>query len=235
MKQLFAIDVSHWQGKMDWRKAKTEGVDLAFIKATEGINYVDTQFKANVDGCRELGIPYVIYHFWHNYVEADAQFANIALAHEYAMCPIALDVETFVNNLLPTQNAKLIVDLVNGIQRNLGMLPTMYTRASVWNTKVSRFDKWKELPLWVANYEVSTPLLPVDWNNWMVWQYKDNGNGLKYGAESRFIDLNYVKPEYLKYYGIGKDQEPQSEPDPHDINITITLDGVTYSGRVKKA
>ena len=38
MKQLFAIDVSHWQGKMDWRKAKTEGVDLAFIKATEGIN-----------------------------------------------------------------------------------------------------------------------------------------------------------------------------------------------------
>jgi lysozyme len=231
MTQLLGIDVSHWQGKMDWKRSKEAGVQFAFIKATEGLNHVDTQFKANVDGCGEAGIPYVIYHFWHNNVETDAQFANIARAYEYAKCPIALDVEMFAANLLPTQNAKLIVDLVNGIQRNMKMLPTIYTSASKWNAQIAQFTKWKELPLWVANYEVSQPLLPRDWNDWMVWQYKSKGNGAKFGAESQFIDLNYVKPEYLKYYGIGV-AEP--EPQPQEYDITITLDGVTYSGKVTK-
>lgn len=230
MTQLFAVDVSHWQGLMNWHKAKTAGVDVAFIKATEGISYVDKQFKNNVDGCRDQGISYVIYHFWHNNVEAEAQFANIARAHEYAKCPIALDVELFVSNLLPAQNARLLVDLVNLIQRDMNMLPTMYTRANIWNEKVAQFEKWNELPLWVANYEVSQPALPRDWTDWMVWQYKNNGDGAKYGAESRHIDLNYVKPAYLEYYGIGVQPEPQ----PEEHNITITLDGVTYSGKVTK-
>ena len=231
MTDLQGIDVSHYQGKMNWEKAKAAGVQFAFIKATEGISYVDTQFKANVDGCIETGIPYAIYHFWRPLVSPLLQYGNIAKAYEYAKCPIVIDVEDTAG-LTTKQNMEMLVMLIQLLIDKTGKLPTIYTSAEKWK-RIDPYPRWKELPLWVANYGVTSPALPRDWNDWMVWQYSSTGSGAKYGAESTNIDLDYVKPAYLEYYGIGTQPEPEPEPEPVEHDITITLDGVTYSGKVR--
>ena len=231
---IHGIDVSHYQGTMDWRKAKAKGVQFAIIKATEGADYVDSQFKNNVAGCRFVEIQFGIYHFWRDIVPPATQMANIAKAFDYIdeAVPVALDVEVFDSGLTPTQNRDALARLVEMVYRHTGKLPTMYTRANVWNAHVGPYERWEELPLWVANYGVTVPALPRDWQYFFIWQYEVADAGPSYGAKSAKIDLNHVKPAYLEYYGIGAQPEPEPQPEEH--NITITLDGVTYSGKVTK-
>jgi lysozyme len=56
------IDVSHWQGSIDWAKVKAAGIQFAYIKATEGARLVDPQLLNNVSGAKAAGIPYGLYH-----------------------------------------------------------------------------------------------------------------------------------------------------------------------------
>ena len=231
---LHGIDVSHWQGTMDWHKAKAKGVQFAMIKATEGMNYVDTQFKANVDGCKAVDMPFGIYHFWRSMVTPIQQYDNIMRAVDYIgkLVPIAIDVEIF-DGLKPEQNKNMLALLIQMIIEKTMKAPTLYTRKSIWDSNVAPYDRWKTLPLWVANYGVTSPALPRDWKSWYIWQYEVADAGPAYGAQSAKIDLNHVKPAYLDYYGIGV-AHPEPEPQPQEYDITITLDGVTYSGKVTK-
>lgn len=233
---LQGIDVSRYQGKMDWEKAKNAGVKFAFIKATEGLNYTDPQYRQNVNGAKDAGIPFGIYHFWRSTVAPISQCDNIMRAYDYLDddVPIVLDVEVF-DGLTPSQNKGILQLLIQGIFDRVNFLPTIYTRKSIWDANVEEYSRWKELPLWVAHYGVSKPAIPRDWQDWMVWQYTSNGSGVEYGTEKDNIDLNYVKQAYLDYYANGVPlPEPVPEPEQKEYDISITLDGVTYSGKVRK-
>ena len=235
---LLGVDVSHWQGKMDWRKTMQAGVQFAFIKATEGSTYTDLQFMANVNGCKMQDIPYAIYHFWRPLVSPENQFTNISKAyHQAYKPPIVLDVEDTAG-LTPKQNMQSLAMLVQLVIENTGKLPTIYTSAEKWK-RVDLYPRWKELPLWVANYGVNEPALPRDWKYWFAWQYTSAGDGAKYGAPSKFIDLNYVKPAYLEFYGIG---QPQPVPEPTPIPVPempqilneIIINGIIYRGEMRR-
>ncbi|MBI3647932.1 MAG: hydrolase, partial [Actinobacteria bacterium] len=60
---LPGIDVSHWQGKIDWTKVAADGVTFAIVKATEGRNYVDPMYATNAAGATANGIAVGAYHF----------------------------------------------------------------------------------------------------------------------------------------------------------------------------
>ena len=234
---LLGVDVSHWQGVMDWRKAKDAGVQFAFIKATEGVDYVDYQLKNNVAGCQYVDMPFAIYHFWRPLTSPLLQYNNIIKAWEYAnKPPIVLDVEDTAG-LTPKQNMETLVLLIQLLVDKTGKLPTIYTSNEKWK-RVDPYPRWKELPLWVANYKVSVPLLPRDWKSWYVWQYTSEGNGAWYGAKSKVIDLNIVKPAYLEYYGIGQQQPPAPPPVPQptmpEILTEIIINGVKYTGEMRR-
>lgn len=57
------IDVSHWQGTINWTQVKNSGIEFAFTKATEGVNYVDPRFTANMQGANAAGVMIGPYHF----------------------------------------------------------------------------------------------------------------------------------------------------------------------------
>src|SRR5436853_6426864 len=68
------IDVSHYQGNVDWPTVKSSGVvDFSFIKATEGLSVQDSQFAANWQGARSAGLLRGAYHFFHSADDAIAQ------------------------------------------------------------------------------------------------------------------------------------------------------------------
>ena len=88
------IDVSHYQGTIDWAKVKASGVQFAYIKATQGASFVDPKLAENVEGAASVEIPIGLYHVFvansgeeqeHNWVKATRQYP--------AQLPAWLDVE----------------------------------------------------------------------------------------------------------------------------------------------
>ncbi len=58
------MDVSHWQGSIDWPKAKAAGIQFAFIKATQGDTILDSKYRVNWENSRAVGLPRGAYHFY---------------------------------------------------------------------------------------------------------------------------------------------------------------------------
>lgn len=231
MAKIKAVDVSRWQGKMNWAKAASNGVKFAFIKCSEGVSYQDPYFKDNVAGCMENGIPFAYYHFWTDAAAPGAQYDNIERCLQVYAAPVAIDVEMFPNGYSKDKNATLLAQLVNELKQHTGVNPTIYTSQYKWNTHIGANPVWSSLPLWVANYNVEAPALPRDWGYWYAWQYTSQGNGEQYGAESTYIDLNMVKENYLEYYGLLPSQQEVVQVLPEVIS-ELTINGVRYTGNM---
>lgn len=91
------VDVSQWQGTIDWEKAKAAGVEFAMIRAGFGQSSIDPQFERNIKECNRLGIPCGIYWFSYAYTEdmakREAQSALAAVKPHLLEYPIAFDYE----------------------------------------------------------------------------------------------------------------------------------------------
>jgi lysozyme len=89
------VDVSHYQGDIDWAAAGKAGVDFAYIKASEGEGYADPAYQTNSGGCVQAGIPYGAYHFFRFDREGAKQAEFLLKTAPYAqgMLPYAVDVE----------------------------------------------------------------------------------------------------------------------------------------------
>ena len=91
------IDVSKWQGVIDWQKVKADGVKFAMIRAGYGTNNIDEQFKRNITECNRLGIPCGVY--WFSYAlnagaaEKEADYCLAAVKPYKLEYPICFDFE----------------------------------------------------------------------------------------------------------------------------------------------
>src|SRR5512142_1890331 len=70
---LPGIDVSHWEGKINWQAVKAAGYRFAFTKATEGVSYLDDTLYYNISGAQAVGIPIGAFHFFRAAVPAQKQ------------------------------------------------------------------------------------------------------------------------------------------------------------------
>jgi lysozyme len=89
------IDVSHYQGRIDWRALPAQGVDFAYIKASEGGDLRDDAFAANWAGARRAGIARGAYHYFTLCRSGAAQAANFiaAVPADADALPMAIDLE----------------------------------------------------------------------------------------------------------------------------------------------
>lgn len=183
------LDVSHYQGTMNWATALAQGITHTFIKATQGSGYTDPQFATNWSGANAQGIQRGSYHYFENATDPIAQANHyVAVATSAGELGYAVDCEDETALLDPT-NLKSFLDRVETLT---GQKCTIYTRASWWNRYVG-FQAWaSQYPLWVAHWNAATPTLPVGWDFYTYWQFSSLGNGATYGASSAFVDLDKV-------------------------------------------
>lgn len=205
--EVVIIDVSHWQGRMDWEKAKTK-IHAAYIKASEGTAYVDDQYSRNNAELTRLGIPWGAYHFFRPEKEPRAQakhFARLVGTYtptgEYRFFSVLkpfLDIESRPIWMSKQAMLDAIGQFVREFQATTGEAIGIYTRASFWDAFLPRTD-FGEHWLWVAMYSdyAAEPIIPADWREcgktWKMWQWSADGNqkGPEYGATgSASIDLN---------------------------------------------
>jgi lysozyme len=175
--QIRGLDVSHFQGTVDWPQVAQAGYAFAFIKATEGITYVDPMFAANWAGAKAAGLLRGAYHFFEANDDAQQQAENFlnAVALEPGDLPPVLDVESSsASAKVPTATIiQRVAAWLQAVQQATGLTPILYTNASYWNSL--RTEQFGAYPLWLAEYGVATPVLPKGWTSWAFWQFTQSG------------------------------------------------------------
>jgi GH25 family lysozyme M1 (1,4-beta-N-acetylmuramidase) len=220
------VDVSKWQGKMDWAKCKAAGAKYAFVRATVGAGYVDTQYIRNVEEIDHVELPFGVYHvivprYAGKIVTADMNMSNFLenIGDTPPDFPVILDCE-LTNGDNPRHITSVIEGCIKILNDNLYRV-MIYTGAWWWDGNVMPADKWRDYPLHVANYtSAAQPYMPRDWDEWDVWQWSADGNGKghEYGADSHDIDLNRMKVAFWnKHIGVIEEPEPVEPPVPSKV------------------
>lgn len=187
--ERYGIDVSAHQGVINWRKVAKDGIDFAYIKATEGGDFVDRQFKMNWQGAGEAGLDRGAYHFFTLCAPATTQARNFlaVAAPDAAALPPAVDLELAGN--CKSRPPRPDID------RELNAFLAIVEEA--WGRKTLLYvgDDWeREYPvrrqlgrlLWHRRF-----LLRPDVPNWMVWQL--HGYARVSGVEGQ-VDFNVMRP-----------------------------------------
>lgn len=200
---LMGIDVSHNNGRIDWRRVKKNPIHFAYAKATEGAEFVDPKFKENWRGMKSAGVLRGAYHFFWPYDDPEAQARNFIaqVGDTYdGDLPIMLDLEvedTLSTNLEYINNVKKWLSIIENQYTNMN--PVFYVDYYFANEHLldSAFAKY---PLWIADYTTSpSPLTPDVWKTrgWTIWQYTASGKvpGIKLPVDrnkglSPFINKN---------------------------------------------
>lgn len=194
MGRKLGVDVSHWQGNINFARAKEAGVEFAFIKCSEGIRTKDAFFRRNFDGFKNQGIPVGAYHFVRSTLSVEDQFINIlsminGLHLDYG---VALDVEKQVG-MTPQSMTSCTIGLAQRIFDYGGYNCIIYTNQDIGNTMLGPWDGWKKHPLWVANPGSTSPAMPKHWDHWKIWQYAVTDTPGYYGmTEAQALDLDYM-------------------------------------------
>jgi lysozyme len=180
------VDVSHYQGEVNWPAVAGSGVRFAFIKATDGTQDIDPRFAQNWAGARAAGIVRGAYHFFRPVLDAQRQAAHFAsvVTMDAMALPPALDVE-ITDGLDRTALQAGIRTWLETVGAAFGCRPVLYTDPSFWNASVAA--DFSDFPLWLACY-ADPPEIPASWQAWTFWQHTDAGevNGI-----SGQVDLDY--------------------------------------------
>lgn len=223
--RLLGIDVSKWQGEMDWNKAADSGAKFAFIRAGSITNlggelYTDFQFERNAVMASEF-MPVGFYWYFrpqHDPIKQAEYFYNLIFPETWLIPPV-IDVEND-GGLSPAEYADAVTAFLDELENYLRIRPLIYTSNSKW-ARVEPRPYWPDYDLWVAHYEVSEPLLPEGWSGWRYWQHSAKGNGAQFGAQSSYIDLDYFNGDedsHNDYLGINLF-------DPKVIEVTTARNG----------
>jgi lysozyme len=172
------IDVSRHQGDINWPKVKTSGkVDFAFVKASEGLGYIDPQFRRNAAGANAVKIPVGYYHYAHPETNKalDEAWAFVDVTKgQAAQLPYVLDLEGEAAKLSKSDLTAWALTFMREVERLTGASVMLYTGAYFARDEVG--FELGEFPLWIAHYGTNKPLDDSTWDKWTVFQYTSSGS-----------------------------------------------------------
>ncbi len=170
------LDVSRHQDAIDWDVVGAENIDFAFIKATEGSDWVDPRFEENWTRAGEAGIARGAYHYF-RFCKSGAEQAAHFLATappESGTLPPAVDVE-YTGNCGRQRSGETIrteleafIDIVSNAH---GRRPLIYADSDGYRRIVA--GHFKDVPLWIPTIGELPDL--NDGRDWTFWQHTDRG------------------------------------------------------------
>lgn len=195
---IHGIDVSKYQDIIAWEEVKAMRVNdiqvgFAFIKATEGIDNTDPQFRRNWKKAKSNNIPRGAYHFFIASKDGKLQAQNFIkrVELEAGDLPPVLDVEQR-NGTTQEQLKREVRKWLETAENYYGVVPIIYTNVDFYKNYLgSEFDKY---PLWVAHYyEEQQPRIAREW---AFWQHNDQGN--INGITSK-VDFNVFRGDSMQF------------------------------------
>lgn len=183
------VDVSNYQGLIDWDKLEEQNVAFAFIKATEGSGHIDESARRNLERASKTNIKKSAYHFFSFDSSGETQAENyisVVGADEIDMPPV-VDIEYYAdkksNKPTKEETEQILRPLLEKLEEYYGVKPIIYTTLPVYFRYVK--ENFSDYPLWIRNVNFEPDLM-----NWKFWQYCDKGELYGYKGEEKYIDLN---------------------------------------------
>lgn len=191
------VDVSHYQGNVDFARLAEQGISFAFIKATEGSGTVDECFAENWQNARAAGMPAGAYHFFSFESAAETQADNFcaAVPQEPDALPPVIDLEYYhgydAQHLAPETVREMLRVMLSRLREAYGKTPIIYTTTSCYGDYLEGADLGTDYTLWIRSTLTSPPddLTPP----WTFWQYNPRGRLDGYDGDEALIDLNIFR------------------------------------------
>ena len=189
------IDVSGWQGNINYAEVKNSGIEIVYMKSSEGRSFVDPYFNQNYTNAKANGLKVGFYHYLiaRSNEEAieEARFFVSVISGKEPDCKLAMDFESF-GNLSVEEINQIGITFMTAVQNLSGKEVIIYS-----NTNDARNVFSGELtnyPLWVAQYEVREPTPNGKWSTWAGWQYTSTG---EVAGISGHVDRNKFTEQVL--------------------------------------
>ncbi len=235
----YGIDVSEWQGSINWARVADAGVDFAFIRICAGTGYLDKQYQANMTGANAVGIPAGCYVYSHalDKEEAikEAQLAIRMMQGYRISYPVVFDME---DSKQASLSAATLTDIALAFTReikNAGYYPMVYLNP-YWYTYKLDMSRLSGLDLWLAWYGDSL-MPPFAAYRYSIWQGTggDTSQGLISTKKlidgipvNNAIDVDIGFVDYTLRITPRTAKDPSYVPTPTNRNGWVEEDGKTY-------
>ncbi len=188
---VHGVDVSRWQGEIDWEKLRSQGANFAYIKATDGGDHLDPMFRKNWRRAHEAGLKRGAYHFFYWCRTAGEQadwFIRNVPKVEGALPPV-IDVEWNGESRCSQRiSRKRVLEkmkvFMEKLERHYGQRPIIYTAPDFYRDNLR--GEFLDYPFWLRSV-AAHPSKVYPGRKWLFWQY--SGSGLSHGVDGK-IDLN---------------------------------------------
>lgn len=194
------IDVSKWQGEINWEKVKASGVDFAILREGYGLQ-IDKKFKENCEKAKAAGMNIGVYHYSYASSAFDAKneaefcLGNIrVLELEY---PVCFDIEEKEMLKLSNETRTEIVKAFCEEIETAGYYATFYCNLN-WLENYLNYENLKQFDLWLARWSSTKPSQECG-----IWQYSSQGkiDGINGNVD---LDVSYKNyPEIMKSKGLN--------------------------------
>ncbi len=185
---LYGVDVSHYQGTINWTSVKNSGQSFAYIKATEGTSFHDPNFSANYTNAYYAGMIRGAYHFATPNSSSGAAQADYFAGHgggwsaDNRTLPGLLDIEYGPSGstcwgLSQSSMVSWIHSFINEYHARTTRWAVIYTTTNWWSTCTGNSSAFAgNSPLFIARYSSSAGTLPAGWGFYTFWQYTSTGS-----------------------------------------------------------
>ena len=184
----YGMDVSNYQGNINWPAQKAAGASFVYIKATENTTFQNSYFAQQYNGAYAAGLIRGAYHFALPDRSSGATQARYFVAHgggysaDGHTLPPMLDIEynpygaNSCYGLTTTQMVSWIRDFSDTVQALTTRYPTIYTSADWWN-RCTGYNPTFGItnPLFIARWASTPGVMPAGWAFQTLWQYNDAG------------------------------------------------------------
>ncbi len=185
----YGIDVSRFQGTIDWQKVADADVKFAYIQISRSLTDIDQKFVYNWRRAKEVGILRGAYQRFQPDQDVIGQaelFLEKLGPYQQGDLPPLLDVEDN-GGLSASQIAQRVKQWLDHVEPVLGLRPIIYTGYYFWRDEVGGAD-FSDYPLWIANYGATCPLVPQAWTRWAFHQYSSTATIP--GITANTVDVN---------------------------------------------
>lgn len=172
------IDVSGWQGNINFEEVKNSGIEIVYMKASEGSSFVDPYFDQNYTNAKANGLKVGFYHYLtaRSVEEAveEARFFVATISGKIPDCKLAMDFESF-GNLSISEINQIGIAFVKTVEHLSNKEVVIYSdtsnATSVFEGELTNYS------LWVAQYEVEQPTPNGNWDTWVrmaIYRFRRN-------------------------------------------------------------
>lgn len=230
------LDVSEFQGEVDWEQVKAAGYQFAMLRAGYGYNTVDKQFRRNASECNRVGLPIGAYWFCYAFSpEKAVQEADgcISTVSDYRLdYPVCYDIEQASADYIEKQGTSftpalarnVVTGFCNRVEKE-GYFAMFYTNRYFLDTYLGT-ELTKRYAFWYARYSSQ-----FDGTDCGIWQYTSTGSvpGVSGNVD---LDIGYVDyPSVIKKAGLNHLSGSAPAPSPSPQYITYVIQpGDTLSG-----